>query len=141
MSGQAIIEAENRWARAIQRHDQTVLKALMHPNFIFVGLRTSGLQSWSRTQFATAILQVEFHLLEHKVRDLQVFGATAIATVDGRWTAEAADTALDERFLITDVWTKAPDAPWRVVRRHSSRYVEDEFTQKPLDVPALVLDI
>jgi ketosteroid isomerase-like protein len=141
MSGRAIIEAENRWARAMLRHDRTVLKALLHPNFIFLGLKSAGLQSWSRIQFAAAVLQIDYHRLEHEVRDLQMFGSIAIATVDGRWTAETGVSAFDEEFLATDVWTKTPDGPWRVIRRHSSRYVEDKVTGKPLDAPALVLDV
>jgi len=141
MSGHEIIEAETRWARAIQGGHVDRLSALMHPNFVFLGLRSAGVKSWSRTEWMAAVGKICFSALEHKVRDLQVFGPTAVATIDGRWTAEAGSVAYNELFMMTDVWTKAPNGPWRVVRRHSTRYLEDELTHQPLDVPELTLDI
>lgn len=141
MSGQAIIEAETKWARAILTHDVERLKLLIHPTFVFLGLRSAGVQAWTRAQWASAVMKIEFRALEHTVRDLQVFGSTAVATIDGRWSAVVGGSTLDELFMMTDVWNKAPNGPWRVVRRHSTRYVEDETTREPLDVPALTLDI
>jgi len=121
----AIAEAETRWARAIITHDQAALEALIHPTFLYVGLRSAGLKGWNRADWIAATRRIQFQTLEHRVRDLQVFGNTAVATVDGTWKAMIGEQAVDERFLMTDVWMKQPNGAWKVVRRHSTRYIED----------------
>ncbi len=141
MSGHEIIEGETRWAHATRTHQADRLNALMHPNFVFVGLRSAGLETWSRSQWMTATQRIAFRALEYKVRDLQVFGSTAVATIDGRWTAEAGGESYDELFTMTDVWVKAPGSAWRVVRRHSTRYVEDPISGKTMEGKELALDI
>jgi ketosteroid isomerase-like protein len=140
MSAKEVIEAEAKMMRATLVGDARTLEALVHPSFVFLGLRSAGVQAWNRAQWLETLKQIRFHKLEHKARDLQVFGSSAIVTVEGSWRADLRGTTHDEHLLMTDVWLKAPPHGWRIVRRHSTRYVEDEGVRKAGAVLELELD-
>ena len=140
MSGHGVIEAEARWAQAILRRDGRVMKFLLHPSFVFVGLKTAGLATWNRQEWIAACSEIQFEALDHTVRDLQVFSCVAVATIDGRWRGTVRGRTVDERFLMTDVWNRGLNGAWQVVRRHSSRFVEGEDGAVE-DAPRLMLNV
>jgi ketosteroid isomerase-like protein len=123
MSGAIIAEAENRWARAMMTRHISVLNALLHPGFLFVGPRSAGLNGWNKAEWIAAVSKIEFVSLTHPIRDLQLIGSTAVVTVEGDWQARVNGQAVTEQFMMTDVWVRDQGGVWRVMRRHSSRYV------------------
>jgi len=123
MSGSIIAEVENRWARAIMTRHASVLNGLLHPGFLFVGPRSAGLKGWNKSEWIAAVSKIEFISLNHPIRDLQLIGPTAVVTVEGDWQARMNGCVITEQFMMTDVWVRDPGGAWRVIRRHSSRYV------------------
>lgn len=137
---QEIIQAEAKLMRATRQGDMPTIEALTHPSFVFLGLRSAGMQSWNRTQWLATLPQITFHTLEHRVRDLQVFAASAILTVEGAWKADLRGRRHDERLLMTDVWVKTATQGWRLVRRHSTRHIEEAGGRKDGAMLELELD-
>lgn len=126
MSGQTIVRAEAILMRATLENDARTLEHLIHPSFVYLGQRSGGARSWTRAQWLAALRQTRFQTLEHRVRDLQVFAASAVVTIEEACLADLNGTMHDERLLMTDVWVKSLADGWRLVRRHATRDVEHE---------------
>ena len=113
---------EDEWHDAILAHDEAALRAILHPDFRLVGIRSTGTVAVGIDLWLELLSRMEIEQFSIDVTDVQHHGPTAIATVQGDWRITLDGRAIDENFLLTDVWVDAPGLGWRVARRHSSPY-------------------
>ena len=123
MTGEAaaISALEARWTAALIAKDQATLEDLLAPEFELVGIRSTGVGSTSRAEWLARAGSIVFHDFTTESTSVQLFGDTALATVEGHWDIVFAGRTIKEHFYVTDVWIRR-DGRWRVVRRHSSPY-------------------
>ena len=117
----AISSLEARWTAALIAKDQAALADLLAPEFQLVGIRSTGVTAVPRAQWLATAGSITFHEFTTETTSVQVFGDTALATVEGRWDIVFGGHPIKERFYVTDIWVRR-DGAWRVVRRHSSPY-------------------
>lgn len=123
MTGEAaaISTLEARWTAALIARDEAALEALLAPEFQLVGIRSTGVTSVHRAEWLATAGTIVFHDFKTRTTSVEVFGDTALATVEGSWDIVFGGHAIKENFYVTDVWIRR-DGRWRVVRRHSSPY-------------------
>lgn len=117
----AISSLEARWTAALIAKDQAALADLLAPEFQLVGIRSTGVTAIPRAEWLANAGSITFHDFKTETTAVQVFGDTALATVEGHWDIVFGGHPIKENFYITDVWVRR-DGVWRVVRRHSSPY-------------------
>ena len=110
---------EQQWRDALFAKDEPALRALIHPKFKLVGIRSTGTVAVGLEDWLGALAKMDLANLEVRVTDSAQFDRTIVATVDAKWKLRFMGHLIDERVLLTDVWVKG-DAGWQVVRRHSS---------------------
>lgn len=113
-------ELERRWRDALFTKDEAGLRALIHPQFKLVGIRSSGSVAVDLEQWLVALRRMDVASLEVRVIDSVSLPTTIVASVDAQWQVRYMGQLIDERVLLTDVWVKDEDSDWRVIRRHSS---------------------
>ena len=123
MTGEAaaISSLEARWTAALIAKDQATLETLLAPEFQLVGIRSTGATAIHRAEWLATAGSIVFQDFKTQTTSVQLFGDTALATVEGRWDIVFRGHPIKENFYITDVWVRR-DGAWRVVRRHSSPY-------------------
>ena len=114
-----IIELEREWRDALFAKDEAALRALIHPQFKLVGIRSTGTVAVGLDDWIGALQKMDIASLEVRVTDSVRIDRTIVATVDAQWKLRFMGHTIDERVLLTDVWVKG-DEGWQVVRRHSS---------------------
>ena len=117
----AISALEARWTAALIDRDQAALEDLLAPEFQLVGVRSTGAAPIARADWLATAGTITFHAFTTETTSVQLFGDTALATVEGSWDIVFAGRPIRENFYVTDVWVRR-DGRWRVVRRHSSPY-------------------
>ena len=117
----AISSLEARWTAALIAKDLPALADLLAPKFQLVGIRSTGVTAVPRAQWLANAGSITFHDFTTETTAVQVFGDTALATVEGRWDIVFGGHPIKENFYVTDIWVRR-DGAWRVVRRHSSPY-------------------
>jgi hypothetical protein len=110
---------EQQWRDALFAKDEPALRALIHPKFKLVGIRSTGTVAVGLEDWLGALAKMDLANIEVRVTDSAEFDRTIVATVDAKWKLRFMGHLIDERVLLTDVWVKG-DAGWQVVRRHSS---------------------
>ena len=113
-------ELERRWRDALFHKNEAGLRALIHPQFKLVGIRSTGSVAVDLEQWLVALRRMDVASLEVRVIDSVSLPATIVASVDAQWQVRYMGQLIDERVLLTDVWVKGDDGDWRVLRRHSS---------------------
>ncbi len=122
MAAQQQIETlEQALTAALRVSDRAAMERHVAPEFRLVGIRSTGAHDMLRQEWLDVSLGMNFHWIEVDVRSVEVYGDTAIASVEGDWRVDWQGRAIDERFLLTDVWIKRKGA-WQLVRRHSSPF-------------------
>ena len=114
-----VIEVERQWRDALFAKDEEALRALIHPQFKLVGIRSTGTVTVGLEDWLGALKKMDIASLEVRVTDSVRLDRTIVATVDAQWKLRFMGHTIDERVLLTDVWVKG-DSGWQVVRRHSS---------------------
>ena len=115
-----LVEAlEREWRDALCAKDMDRLRALVHPDFVLIGTRTSGPFTMSRDEWLEAIERRELVSIELKIRDTAVFDQAIVGTIEATWTVDYLGRTVEDRVLLTDVWVR-DEGRWRVVRRHST---------------------
>jgi ketosteroid isomerase-like protein len=112
---------ERQFGEAILAKDYAVLETLLAPEYRLVGVRSTGTSDMPRDAWFAGLGRMTFRRFKPRVTSVEVFGDTALATVEGDWTLEFDGRQIDEHFYVTDVWVRR-DGGWRIVRRHSSPY-------------------
>jgi ketosteroid isomerase-like protein len=110
---------EHQWRDALCAKDEDRLRALIHPDFILIGTRSTGPFVLTREEWLEAIKRRELISIELDIRDALVFEDMMIGTIDARWRVKYLGGEIEDCVLLTDVWVRE-DNQWQVVRRHSS---------------------
>jgi ketosteroid isomerase-like protein len=115
-----VIEAlEREWCNALCSKDINRLRALVHPDFVLIGTRSSGPFLMHRDDWLDAIQRRDVHEIDLEVRDATVLDQVMIGTVQARWKIKYLGRLIEDCVVLTDVWVKVDDE-WRAIRRHST---------------------
>jgi hypothetical protein len=114
-----VADLERQWRDALFVKDEAALRALIHPGFKLVGIRSTGTVAVGLEDWLGALSKMNIASLDIRVTDSLQIDRTIVATVDAQWKLRFMGHLIDERVLLTDVWVKG-DQGWQVVRRHSS---------------------
>jgi hypothetical protein len=115
-----VIEAlEREWCDALCGRDMERLRALIHPDFVLIGTRSTGPFMMHRDEWLDAIQRRDVHDIDLEVRDATVLDQVMIGTVQARWKIKYLNRVIEDCVLLTDVWV-FDEGRWRAIRRHST---------------------
>jgi hypothetical protein len=119
-NGCKVIEAlENEWRDALCTKDMERLRALVHPDFVLIGTRSTGPFMMHRDEWLDAIQRREVDTIELEVRDATILDKVMVGTVQARWRVKYLNRVIEDCVLLTDVWV-FDEGRWRAIRRHST---------------------
>jgi len=101
------------------RKDMDKLKALIHPEFVLIGTRSTGAFMMGRQEWLDAIERREVESIELDVRDAAVFEQMMVGTVHAKWRLKYLGRVIEDCVMLSDVWV-LDGGRWQVVRRHST---------------------
>jgi len=116
---QLIESLEGEWRDALCNKDSARLRALLHPDFILIGTRSSGPFTMTREDWLDAIEKRDIDSIDVDVRDATVLDNVMVGTVRARWRIKYLSRVIEDCVLLTDVWVH-DEGRWRVIRRHST---------------------
>ena len=116
---QQIEAVEREWRDALSRKDMDKLKALIHPEFVLIGTRSTGAFMMGRQEWLDAIERREVESIELDVRDAAVFEQMMVGTVHAKWRLKYLGRVIEDCVMLSDVWV-LDGGRWQVVRRHST---------------------
>jgi len=116
---QLIESLEGEWRDALCKKDSARLRALLHPDFVLIGTRSSGPFIMTRDQWLEAIERRDIDSIDIEVRDATVLDHVLVGTVQARWRIKYLSRVIEDCVLLTDVWVE-DDNGWRAIRRHST---------------------
>ena len=116
---QVIEGLERDWRDALCKKDMERLRALIHPDFVLIGTRSTGPFMMGRDEWLDAIQRREVDTIELDVRDATVLPEVLIGTVHARWRLKYLGRVIEDCVLLTDVWVN-DGGEWRAIRRHST---------------------
>jgi hypothetical protein len=115
-----VIEAlEQEWRDALCSKDMERLRALVHPDFVLIGTRSSGPFIMHRDEWLDAIQKRDVDTIELEVRDATTLDQVMVGTVHAKWRVKYLGRPIEDCVLLTDVWVFDEDR-WRAIRRHST---------------------
>jgi hypothetical protein len=115
-----LIEAlEGEWRDALCSKDMDRLRALVHPDFVLIGTRSSGPFTMGRDEWLEAIQRRDVESIDVQVRDAAVLEHVMVGTVQARWRLRYLNRIIEDCVLLTDVWV-FDEGRWRALRRHST---------------------
>jgi ketosteroid isomerase-like protein len=119
-NGRELIEAlEGEWRDALCSKDMGRLRALVHPDFVLIGTRSSGPFTMGRDEWLDAIQRRDVDAIELEVRDATLLDQVMIGTVHAKWRLKYLNRIIEDCVLLTDVWV-FDEGRWRALRRHST---------------------
>ena len=116
---QMIEELERDWRDALCNKDMDRLRALIHPDFVLVGTRSTGPFQMRRDEWLEAIQNREVNDVALYVHDATVLDDVIIGTVHARWRLTYVGRTIEDCVLLTDVWVM-DEGRWQAIRRHST---------------------
>ena len=116
---QVIEKLEREWRDALCRKDMDKLRALVHPDFVLIGTRSSGAFMMAREEWLDAIQKREVETIELEVRDATALAEVMVGTVQAKWRLKYLGRVIEDCVLLTDVWVK-DGGRWQAIRRHST---------------------
>jgi hypothetical protein len=116
---QVIEGLEREWRDALCSKDMEKLRALVHPDFVLIGSRSSGAFSMGRDEWLEAIQRRDVDTIELDVRDATTLDNLMVGTVLARWRVKYLGRPIEDCVLLTDVWV-FDDGRWQAIRRHST---------------------
>ena len=115
-----VIEAlEREWRDALCNKDMDQLRALVHPDFVLIGTRSTGPFMMHRDEWLDAIQRRDVFEIDVDVQDATVLPNVMIGTVHARWRLKYLGRLIEDCVVLTDVWVK-DDGRWQAIRRHST---------------------
>ena len=115
-----LIEAlEGEWRDALCSKDMNRLRALVHPDFVLIGTRSSGPFMMGRDDWLEAIQRRDVDSIDLEIRDATILDQVIIGTVQARWRLKYLGRLIEDCVLLTDVWV-FEEGRWRALRRHST---------------------
>lgn len=116
---QVIEGLERQWCDALCSKDIEKLRAMVHPDFVLIGTRSTGPFMMHRDDWLDAIQRREVDSIVLQVRDATAVGDVMIGTVHARWRIKYLGRVIEDCVLLTDVWAMN-DGRWQAIRRHST---------------------
>jgi ketosteroid isomerase-like protein len=116
---QVVDALEREWRDALCHKDMDRLRALVHPEFVLIGTRSTGPFVMHRDEWLDAIQRREVETIDLEVRDATALGDAMVGTVLASWKVKYLGRVIEDCVLLTDVWVKERDQ-WRAIRRHST---------------------
>jgi ketosteroid isomerase-like protein len=118
--GRQLIEAlESEWRDALCSKDMDRLRALVHPDFVLIGTRSSGAFTMGRDEWLDAIQRRDVDTIELDVRDATMLEHVMVGTIHAKWRLKYLNRIIEDCVLLTDVWVH-DEGRWRALRRHST---------------------
>jgi ketosteroid isomerase-like protein len=115
-----LIEAlEQEWRDALCNKDMDRLRALVHPDFVLIGTRSTGAFLMGRDEWLDAIQRRDVDSIDLEVQDATALDQVLVGTVQAKWRVKYLGRMIEDCVLLTDVWVK-DDGEWRALRRHST---------------------
>ena len=110
---------EREWRDALCSKDMERLRALVHPDFVLIGTRSTGPFTMHRDDWLDAIQRREVDSIDVEVKDATVLEQVMIGTVMARWRLKYLGRIVEECVVLTDVWV-FDEGRWQAIRRHST---------------------
>lgn len=118
-SRDVIADLEREWRDALCSKDVERLRALMHPNFVLIGTRSTGPFLMHRDEWLDAIQHRDVETIDFDIKDATAFDNVLVGTVHARWRLRYLGRPIEDCVLLTDVWVKE-GGRWVAIRRHST---------------------
>ena len=116
----AVIEAlEDEWGAAMCSKDIDRLRSLVHPDFVLIGMRSTGPFMMRREEWPDAIQKRDVAAIELEVKDAATFDNMLVGTVFAKWRLKYLGREIQDCVVLTDVWVH-DDGRWQAIRRHST---------------------
>ena len=125
---QLIEGLEREWRDALCNKDMDQLRALVHPDFVLIGTRSTGPFMMNRDEWLDAIQRREIDTIELEVSDATALDQVMVGTVQARWRVKYLNRIIEDCVLLTDVWV-FDEGRWRAIRRHSTPAPAGECTK------------
>ena len=120
VENQGLIEKlEREWRDALCSRDMDRLGALMHPDFVLIGTRSTGPFMMDRKEWLEAVQRRDLETIDFEIKEVTALEDVMIATVHARWRIKYLGRVIEDCVLSTDVWVKQGDG-WVSIRRHST---------------------
>lgn len=116
---EVIGQLERDWRDALCSKDIGRLSAMMHPDFVLIGTRSTGPFLMHRDEWIDAIQRRDVETIEFNILDGTAFDDVLIGTVHARWRLKYLGQTIEDCVLLTDVWVRQGES-WLAVRRHST---------------------
>ncbi len=110
---------EREWRDALCNKDMERLRALVHPDFVLIGTRSTGPFMMHRDEWLDAIQRREVDSIELEVRDATTLDKVMVGTIHAKWRVKYLGRVIEDCVLLTDVWV-LDEGRWRAIRRHST---------------------
>ena len=110
---------EREWRDALCSKDMERLRALVHPDFVLIGTRSTGPFTMHRNDWLDAIQRREVDSIDVEVKDATVLEQVMIGTVMARWRLKYLGRIVEDCVVLTDVWV-FDEGRWQAIRRHST---------------------
>lgn len=118
--GCELIEAlEHEWRDALCSRDMDRLRALVHPDFVLIGTRSTGPFVMHRDEWLDAIQRRDVDAIDLEIRDATVLEQVMVGTVEAKWRLKYLGRVIEDCVVLTDVWV-FDEGRWRAIRRHST---------------------
>ena len=118
--GRELIQAlERQWCDALCSRDMERLRALVHPDFMLIGTRSSGPFMMGRDEWLDAIQRRDVQAIDIEVKDATVLEQVMVGTVQARWRLKYLNRVIEDCVVLTDVWVY-DEGRWQALRRHST---------------------
>jgi ketosteroid isomerase-like protein len=115
-----VIEAlEQEWRDALCSRDMDQLRALVHPDFVLIGTRSTGPFVMHRDEWLDAIQKRDVETIELEVHDATSLDQVLVGTIHAKWRVKYLGRVIEDCVLLTDVWVH-DEGRWRAIRRHST---------------------
>lgn len=110
---------EGEWRDALCNQDMDRLRALVHPDFVLIGSRSTGAFMMGREEWLEAIQRRDVDAIELEVRDATELPQVMVGTVLAKWRVKYLGRIIEDCVLLTDVWV-FDEGRWQAIRRHST---------------------
>ena len=118
-NGQLIEALEREWCDALCSKDMERLRALVHPDFVLIGTRSTGPFVMHRDDWLEAIQRRDVVGIELEVQEATVLDQVLVGTIKAKWRLKYLGRVIEDCVVLTDVWVR-DEGNWRAIRRHST---------------------
>jgi hypothetical protein len=118
-SCELIHSLEREWRDALCAKNMERLRALVHPEFVLIGTRSTGPFTMTRSEWLDAIQRRELVDIDLEISNAVALDQVMVGTVEAKWRVKYLGREIEDCVVLTDVWV-FEDGRWQVIRRHST---------------------